>query len=831
MKSGSVFLYSVTLLLGVCCQVVIAASQDGFGAFRNIRTKVVRVPFYRNGQLEFYLRSAEAALQGKQLNAVHPVIDIVRKGVSVETVANSDSSSRIYPLASPVDKVNAYWSKRAYSEGVLISENASLDQTSKIISSNRKVSLRTPVMDLDGVGFSADIVRKVITVNSRVEIVLRNDGSHSLGTPLDAASSKKNSGKITVTRVYGDELIYNLDQEKILLNGNVKVVDQSGTITADKLELRFVGNQKKRSGNMIDSRNISDSGKKLQSARFTGRVYAERTLDEATAAAGKQYARSDMIFYDLQNDMLEMTGSRPRLGRGSDFAEAERIVIKPDKKLICFYDKCFFSVRRDGALPDAPPEEVRSDYADWDYPADKVQLLGNVKVKSRTDQTDMQSDKLLITLADDPNAVKKEKKRNAEINTLTGDNSSKRIKEVIASGKVKFDRNNKGIMESARAGRITYNALSEEVIFEQQPVLKRGGDLIRGSKLTYFIPAERMMVAGGSYIVISAETAGSGDNFAALGGNKKNSGKENKKDAAGPVTVQSNAADLNYGGNMICFAGNVRVRGRGMELDSNTLDIYLKDIPLAGGKKAKHDNVDDLAGRKQPVRALAIGKVRAEDASGILRSGMLDVYFGDKVNPGKVEIEKIIADHNMHVVNKPRADGAKGSSGPLPELSGDGKSSITARRGVIDLLKNETLFYDNVKVRDSEIALDCGHLKIVAKRIASAVPSLESYEAEDEFPDRLAVGEDRELVRIVAEKDVRMRRTLPSGEVQRAKSDLAVYTVKDRKIVLTSKPPRRPQAVADGNGMTGDKVTIDLDEEEIIVDNGDVLAKMDGMDF
>ena len=76
-----------------------------------------------------------------------------------------------------------------------------------------------------------------------------------------------------------------------------------------------------------------------------------------------------------------------------------------------------------------------------------------------------------------------------------------------------------------------------------------------------------------------------------------------------------------------------------------------------------------------------------------------------------------------------------------------------------------------------------------------------------------------------------MRRTLPSGEVQRAKSDLAVYTVKDRKIVLTSKPPRRPQAVADGNGMTGDKVTIDLDEEEIIVDNGDVLAKMDGMDF
>ena len=826
MKLKHFFLYSSIFLFSVSCGIKALAAGNNFGAFRNIRTKVVKMPFYKEGQLTFYLRSESAALYGRQLDAVHPVIDLVRKGVTAETVAKSDSSSRIYTLDTPLQNVLDYWQKRSYSEGVLISDNASLDQASKIISSNDKVSLRTPVMDLDGIGYSVDLVRQIITINSRVAIVLRNDGEHNLGTPLDTASNKKSGGKMTVTRVYGDELIYNLAQDRLFLNGNVKVVDESGIITASKLELRFVKKETRKPNNMIDSRNIADSGKKLQSARFSGDVYAERTLNEAEAAGGKQYARANMVFYDMQKDMLEMTGSRPRLGRGSDFAEAERIVINPGKKVISFYDKCFFSVRRDGALPDAPPEEVRADFADWDYPKDLVRLLGNVKLKSRQEKADMQSDKLLIKLMDDPEAASGKKTAKAEVSNITGDNSAKKISEVTAIGNVKFDRNNKGIMESARAGKVTYKAAQEEVIFEVQPVLKRGEDLIKGGQLTYVIPAERMIVKNSSNIVISAQTAGSGDGFAPTLGGKAD--KKADKNAGGPITVQSQSSDLNYGGNLISFAGDVQVRGRGMELDSNSLDIFLRDLP--GSQKGDVTDPDALAGSKQPVRALAIGKVRAADDSGILQAGLLDVYFGDKINPGKMEIEKIIAANQMHLENKPQPAGAE-NNGPLPNMSGNGKSSITAKRGVIDLVQNETNFYQQVQIRDSEVTLDCEHLRFIAQRTTSAVPSLESYEAKDEFPDRLAVGEDRELVQVIAKDNVRMRRTLASGEVHRAKSDLAVYTVKDRKVVLTSNPPNRPQAVADNRGMIGDKVTIDLDAEEISVENGDVLTRMEGMDF
>ena len=64
-------------------------------------------------------------------------------------------------------------------------------------------------------------------------------------------------------------------------------------------------------------------------------------------------------------------------------------------------------------------------------------------------------------------------------------------------------------------------------------------------------------------------------------------------------------------------------------------------------------------------------------------------------------------------------------------------------------------------------------------------------------------------------KDVKIFRTLPTGEIQRAQGDLGVYTVKERKMVLTSTPPKRPQALTADSGMVGDKVTIELDTEDV----------------
>jgi len=120
--------------------LLLPAATPGFGAFSNVRASAVRMPFYREGKLEFYVRSNSAALRGKQLDTVLPVIDIIRKDTTAETVAGSDCSANVYGLNATLEEVEKYWKNRAYSDGVLVSDNASLDQITKIISSKNKVS-------------------------------------------------------------------------------------------------------------------------------------------------------------------------------------------------------------------------------------------------------------------------------------------------------------------------------------------------------------------------------------------------------------------------------------------------------------------------------------------------------------------------------------------------------------------------------------------------------------------------------------------------------------------------------------------------------------------
>ncbi len=805
------------LLLASTAYLAQAAPRD-LGAFSNVRTSAARMPFYRDNQLEFYLRCQSLSMRGRQLDAAWPLVDAIRKGISVETVSQSDNSSNVYKLGSPTGEVLNYWAQRSYSEGVIVSESASLDQASRIVSGKDKVFLRSPMMDLDGIGFTADLQNKTVTVNSNVEIVLRSSGNRSLASPLnvvkDAPAANDKTELPQQTRVYGDKLTLDIARNTIILSDNVQVFDPAGTITAERLEIEFADrNQTKNQPGL----SATGTAKKLRSARFIGNVRAVRQLDPHEAADGEQYATADLAVYTAENDSLELTGSRPRLSRGQDFAEADRILLHPEKKIIRFFDHCVFEIhsrQNDSSAETEKPDVITADYADWNYPENLIRLIGKTSLTSPSQQAKMQADRLEITLADD--------RAKAADSSTSG---QLKVNKVLALGNVDLQRNSENISERASAGRMTYWADNEKIVLEDSPVLSRNEDKISGDVLTYTVAQERMIIERNSRIVLSAATVSNGSQSV--------SGKQAAD--PGPVTVDSQYADLNYKGNHIAFANTVRINGRGMKMESDKLDIFLRDVP---GRKSSTASADlqDLSGNKQPVRALASGNVRAEDNSGILKSKTLEIFFGDRAVPGKVDVEKIIADGNMHLQSKP--DQQSGSSSPtapagntLLGRSADGTTSLDARRGVIDLLTHKADFYENVTVKDSAVKLECSHLEAFAKPLTSAVPSIESFRSRDEFPDRLAIGNDRELLKIISSDNVRLSRTLPSGEVQRARGDKAEYTVKDRQITLTCEPPRRPQAVTADSGMIGERVTIDLDNEELFVENGDVLTRINDMEF
>ena len=790
----------IVILLGSVPAMLDAAPRN-IGAFSNVRTGAARMPFYKNQQLEYFLRSRSMTMRGKLIDTVWPMIDSVQKGVSVETIAQADNKSEVYKLNSPLETVQEFWRKRSYSAGVVVTPSAMFDQAQRSASGSEKVFMRSPMLDLNGVGFTADFNRHVIKILSNVEIVLRNSGGRSIASPLSAMDQGKRSdtgkSKITSTLAYCDEMLIDTRNNRITLSGHVRVFDPAGTITSDKLEIEFGAASAGSKSAAQKSNTAQNKDQKLRTARFIGKVHAVRKLTDDEAADGEQSASADLMAYNAVQDMIEMTGSRPKLMRGNDKAEAERIVILPDKKIIRFFDKCFFRFQREKSAG-AQPDLVHSDYADWNYPENLIRLIGNARFNSPSDKSELKADRIEITLADHV--------AGKSGNSAAGTSAGKRPEKSVADGNVFYKRNNNGVAESARAGRMTYNARSEEIHLENKPVIRRGDDVISGGEMRYNIAHERMIINRSSQITLAGATVGALKNSTGAAGER--------------VTVNSRRADLNYGGNKLAFDGNVAVRGRGMKLDSDKLDIDLADD---GRKSAK-----DAKTRKQPVRALAVGNVQAEDASGILSTGELDVRLGDKVIPGKVEIEKIFARKKVRLQSKPGKDAGKKSSTLLGK-SADGTTTLDAERGEMDLITNVADFYDKVVIRDSAVKLECGHLHLIAGKTAQPVPALNTYKQRDEFPDRLAIGEDRELIKVVANKDVRIFRTLPTGEIQRARGDKGVYTVKERKVVMTCDPPGRPQALTADSGMIGDRVMIDLDSEELYVENGDVLTRLNDM--
>ena len=222
---------------------------------------------------------------------------------------------------------------------------------------------------------------------------------------------------------------------------------------------------------------------------------------------------------------------------------------------------------------------------------------------------------------------------------------------------------------------------------------------------------------------------------------------------------------MNFGSNLLAFKKDVKVRGRGMQLDSDLLDITLEDAAKTRDNAEKVSAGSALGKKKKPVRALATGNVHAEDDSGIMDSG------------------------------------------------------------VLDLIKHTADFYEDITLYDDKVMLECDHLQFFAKPTKDVIEAPEKYRARDEFPDRLALGEGMELERVMAHDKVVMTRTVSPDEVQKARGDHACYEVKDRKVFLTCDPPGQPRAVTSQGGLIGDSVVVDLDNQQIFVENGDALNR------
>ena len=136
-----------------------------------------KIPFYNRGALQSMIFAGKAEYRAQLLYGYDVVINMLRKKVNPDRIRD-DWNLKLYPLNASLKELSAFWAGRMdYCDAVLFSPEGSLNQAERSASGDKKIILRSPMLDLDGVGFAADFKRRELKVNSRVNLLLRTVGT------------------------------------------------------------------------------------------------------------------------------------------------------------------------------------------------------------------------------------------------------------------------------------------------------------------------------------------------------------------------------------------------------------------------------------------------------------------------------------------------------------------------------------------------------------------------------------------------------------------------------------------------------------------------------
>lgn len=254
------------------------------------------------------------------------------------------------------------------------------------------------------------------------------------------------------------------------------------------------------------------------------------------------------------------------------------------------------------------------------------------------------------------------------------------------------------------------------------------------------------------------------------------------------TTIGADKLKWDFKQNLIVFEGGVKLRDRKTALDCERVVVGL----------AKHK-------KKTVIKEIfCTDKVKLSDKATTLFCDALKIEF--KELNGRNELQRALGIGNLKLINK--KDEAN-------------ESVLTSEYGYLYFLENRAEFHNKVKVVDKDIILDAEKLLIFAKKIPEGDKIIDPPKGV--APDRIKINEELELDRIEAHKNVIVERVNEGDDSEKAYGEKGVYTVADKKIVLTGTPEKSPMITRGKNTLktrANGKVIVDLDEESAYVEDG-----------
>ena len=743
-----------------------------------------KIPIYNRGgkpQMMIFVNRAER--QGRLIAGNGTVLEFIRPSANVDTIGDA-WKIKPYKLEASFAEVLDFWAPRlTYSEAVVVTSRADIDQVTHKASGSAPLFLRSPLLDLNGVGFEADFDRREIRINSEVEILVRTGNND----PRKAGS--KAMGKYSFIRAKGDALLIELEEKRIMLIGSVEVKEEHATISCDRLTVIMDGKDRQSKENK-DKERIIDAESELQGI---SQLLADGsiTISGSGKDSGRLYA--DHMVYDIKKGIVTLTsdGGSRMLSRQDLRKNIQRISSRDPRNIDGYVVIDDPRMRVYGKLV----QVLLNDKEKSDLPAAGFLNAGVSGGLAGTNRNMLKS--ILcpegITIAG--------KAQGKEQSSFLLDADSGRFlpqnNSIKLTGGVK-----------ARNGEISLDCRRAEINLTEQQSGKSGAGSIRN-------------ILCRENVVLRSQSA---------------DGKSGR--------LTSDKADFLAASDKIIFYENVRSTHNQSTLSCDNLELLLgqkrsrtSDPGIAVGK----NTLDQAAASGKTLQqAIASGNVVMTDPNASIKTGLLTLFFRE-LAPGEKPAPGMLQSGGVRLVRAECRDGINAWSNAAQEqtqkagrnntASSRGLKRLTARQMDADFVKNISVFRDDVKVHDDLSVLKCQEMHLFGKETAPAaavskkpVPAAAADDlppdddpfsmpaTEDTAPSRILITGNLELEKVECRKNVLLTRKI-GKERFKAGSELAVYDVASRKIRMTAQPPAQPWMQMGKRRQLSDMFIFHLDEE------------------
>ena len=286
----------------------------------------------------------------------------------------------------------------------------------------------------------------------------------------DEANEKTDEGKDdTATLISADSADINVEQDFIILRGNVDIDDRASKITCQEMEIRLNGGKKtadakeetdEQEGNLLGNKSVTKVICKNDV------VYMERPKADDPDGESR-IAMSDRADYDAVKETILMTGS-PVVMQGTNKLHGETIEIlsKEDNRVIVSAVKA----RLAGRLLSSDEEDasgvgstmITASTADF-RPNEKITLSKNVVIDDGSGRITCAEMDIFLQ-KDSSNsffsAGKPAKKDDAE----DGDELRNDVSKIVCSGNVVYRRQAEGQEQVVLARKADYDAINEVIV-------------------------------------------------------------------------------------------------------------------------------------------------------------------------------------------------------------------------------------------------------------------------------------------------------------------------------------------------------------------------------